>query len=64
LRSGRLADKNPLQRGDSFLFQLSKSEKNTTSRSRRAMRPKFARTFALLKTEGAGKAGSALHPLQ
>ena len=32
------------------------------SRSRGAMRPRFASSFALSKTEGAGKTGCALHP--
>src|SRR5215203_3299090 len=33
-----------------------------TSRSRGALRPRFAITFAPLKTEGAGKTGCLLHP--
>src|SRR2546430_13348007 len=33
-----------------------------TSRSRGALRPRFASSFALLETEGAGETGCLLHP--
>ncbi len=35
---------------------------NMSSRSRGAMRPEFCISFALQKSEGAGKTGCALHP--
>src|SRR5215218_6178025 len=37
-------------------------DEDARSRSRGALRPRFARNFLALETEGAGNAGCALHP--
>ena len=54
---------NPLSpRDPDCRATLSQRRSYVPPRSRDAMRPRFARNLALVKTEGAGKTGCALHP--
>ena len=47
---------------DGFRFALPILRIDAHSRSRGASRPRFASSFALFETEGAGKTGCLLHP--